>query len=98
MTEEETVLTIDTKALLDRHRDEILLSGINSGQTLYVPQPRGKSTFLPLAAYPTDGGKVGTKTKPKIVELVVEGGVPNVAGLVTKVERVHNGNWEQYAL
>lgn len=94
----QTVLMIDTKALLDRHRDEILLSGINSGQTLYVPQPRGKSTFLPISAYPTDDGKIGTKTKPKIVELVVEGGVPNVDGLVLQVERVHNGKWEQYAL
>jgi hypothetical protein len=92
------VLTVDTRALLERHRERVRLSGINSGQTLYVPQPRGASTFRTIADFPTDGGRIGSKTKPRIVEAVVEGGVPDIAELVLKVERVQNGVWDQHAL
>lgn len=89
----QVVLTVDTKSLVERHRKSILLSAINSGQTLYVPQPRGATTFQPIAAFPTDAGRIGTKTKPKIVELTVEGGVPDIVDVVLKVERVENGVW-----
>lgn len=89
----QVVLTVDTKSLVERHRKSILLSAINSGQTLYVPQPRGTATFQPIAGFPTGVGRIGTKTKPKIVELTVEGGVPDIADMVLKVERVENGVW-----
>ncbi|WP_156349248.1 MULTISPECIES: DUF7002 family protein [unclassified Sphingomonas] len=89
----QVVLTVDTKSLIERHRNAILLSAINSGQTLYVPQPRGTATFHPIAGFPSGAGRVGTTTKPRIVELTVEGGVPDIADMVLKVERVESGVW-----
>jgi hypothetical protein len=90
----QVVISVDTKALLDRYRDDVLLSPINSGATLYVPQARGPKTFLSVADYPSDKGKLGTKTRPEVVEFVVEGGVPDVAKFVRRVERIHHGTVE----
>ncbi len=88
------VISVDTESLLSHYRDAVLLSPINSGATLYIPQPRGPKTFLPVEEYPSDNGKIGSKTRPKIVEFVVEGGVPDVAKFVQRVERIHNGETE----
>lgn len=53
----QTVLTVRTDTLVAAHRDRILLSPINSGSTIYKPQPRGEDTFLPIADYPFDAWK-----------------------------------------
>jgi hypothetical protein len=53
----QTVLTVRTATLVAAHRDRILLSPINSGSTIYKPQPRGRETFLPIAEYPFDAWK-----------------------------------------
>lgn len=89
----QTVIEIDSAKLLEAHRDQIRLCSINSGQTLYVPQKRGNDTFKSIQAFPDGEGKIGTKDRPNIVELVVEGGVPDVAGLVVRVDRVDQGSW-----
>lgn len=94
----QTVLTIDTAAMLEAHRDAVRLSPINSGQTLYVPQKRGNGTFMRVEDFPDDGGRIGTPGRPKIVELVVEGGVPDVARFVRRVERVFKGVSENLPL
>src|SRR5258708_4762564 len=49
---EHTVITLDTASVLNSHMERITLSPINSGSTLYNPQPRGRNTFLPLHRYP----------------------------------------------
>lgn len=85
------VISVDTKGLIDGYRDHVRLSPINSGATLYVPQARGPKTFLPVADYPSDKGRVGTKTRPEVVEFVVEGGVPDIAKFVRRIERIENG-------
>lgn len=89
------VLTLDTRALVGRHRDNVRLCRINSGQTLYNAQPRGLNTFLPIDRYPTGSGRVGTSTRPVVAELVVEGGVPDVADFVVEVHRVDDGVWSR---
>lgn len=91
VSQPQTVLKIDTKALLGRHRADVRLCRINSGQTMWVPADRGNSTFRTIGDFPDGQGRIGTKVRPAVVELVVEGGVPNVAGLVLGVERVYQG-------
>ena len=94
----QTVLTLDTAAMLEEHRDTVRLSAINSGQTLYVPQKRGNATFMRIGDFPDGGGRIGTPARPRIVELVVEGGVPDVARFVRRAERVFKGTAENLPL
>jgi hypothetical protein len=71
------VLTLDSAAMLARHADEIELSAINTGATLYFPRPRGRESFRRLAAFPSNA---------RPVELVVPYAVPDIAELVVDVE------------
>ncbi|HZY92570.1 MAG TPA: hypothetical protein VFG07_07375 [Thermoplasmata archaeon] len=76
------VLTMDTRSVVQRHREKITLSQINSGsaypsKSTGVAPKRGPSTFQPIAEYPFQYA----------AELVVEGGIPQVNGLVRSVER-----------
>lgn len=87
------VLVLDTRKLVEAHREDVRLCRINSGQTLYNAQPRGLATFLPIEAYPTGPGRVGTPVRPVVAELVVEGGVPDVGDFVLEVHRVEGGEW-----
>lgn len=89
----QTVLEVDTACLIAKYRDNIRLARINTGQTLYVPQPRGLSTFKTIAQFPTGSGRVGTAQRPRIVELVVEGGVPDIRHCVIRVDRYDKGKW-----
>jgi Family of unknown function (DUF7002) len=83
------VLTIDTAALLNRHLDKITLSPINSGSTIFKPQPRGPNTFLRIDDYPFDRWSQKRGVNQAIVELAVEYSVPDITELVVKVEEVH---------
>ena len=83
------VLTLDTAAVLSQHADEITLSAINSGSTIYKPQRRGQNTFLPIAAYPFDLWSQKRGRSQAVVELAVEYSVPEINKLVLKVEHVH---------
>jgi hypothetical protein len=83
-----TVLTIDTAKLLDHHLKRVTLSPINSGSTVYKPQPRGRDTFSTLAKYPFDEWQEKRRSAIKaVVELAVDYDVPNIDELVLRVER-----------
>ncbi len=45
------LLEIDTAELLATHAEHASLCRINSGSFLYNPRPRGRASFIPLAAY-----------------------------------------------
>ena len=81
---EHDVLELDSRRLVLDHADRVRLSPINSGYTRRFPQPRGPSTFLPIADYPY-------ATRPRrerVVELAVEGGVAEVDRYVLRVVRM----------
>ena len=85
---EHTVLTIDTAKLLKMHHERVTLSPINSGSTVYNPQPRGPNTFQSLGAYPFEEWQQKRRSATKAVaELAVEYSVPNIRELVLRVER-----------
>lgn len=83
-----TVLTVETRTMIERHLPRITLSPINSGCTKPVPQPRGSNTFLSLSSYPFESwvAKRGLKNDP-VVELAVEYSVPDVVAMTLLVER-----------
>lgn len=91
----QTVLTVDTASLLKAHKNRIELSPLNSGATIYNPQPRGRDTFLPIEKYPFDERR---KTRPidkSVVELVVREGVPDISDHLVAAHRIYKGKKEE---
>ena len=87
----QTVLTLDTRRVVDAYHDHIWLSPMNSGSTIYRPLPRGADTFRRIADFPFDARKAaGRAPYGNAVELVVDGGVPNVRDFVLAVHEVAN--------
>jgi len=80
------VLTVDTRALVERHLDRITLSPMNSGCTKPMPHPRGRDCFLPVRDYPYDAWAKKRRKIDAVVELVVDYSVPDVAEMVLAVE------------
>jgi hypothetical protein len=79
------VITVDAAQLLERHAKRIRLSPINSGSTLFNPQPRGRDTFLPLEQYPfQQWQKKRGGAKNAIAELTVEHQVPDIAEIAIR--------------
>jgi hypothetical protein len=86
----QTVLTVDTAGLVAAHRGRIWLSPLNSGATLYNPQPRGLSTFRRIEDFPFAERAKTRRPEQNVVELLVEHSVPDVRDHVLSVHRVRN--------
>ncbi|NTG62997.1 DUF7002 family protein [Rhizobium rhizogenes] len=84
----QTVLTIDSAELIAAHRDRIWLSTLNSGSTLFNPQPRGFQTFRRIEDFPYKDRSKQRRKEDNVVELVVDYSVPDVAKYVLAVHRV----------
>jgi hypothetical protein len=85
---EHVVLTVDTAKLLAKYEAETTLSPINSGSTVYNPQPRDGRTFASLVNYPFNEWekKRGSPTKA-IAELAVNYEVKDIDKMILRVER-----------
>jgi hypothetical protein len=70
----QTIVEVDTAALLDRHLEDVRLSSINSGSILRGGAARGLMTFRSIADHPTS----------RVVELCVVGAVPDIADLTIR--------------
>jgi hypothetical protein len=88
--EEHDVLTIDSAPLIRVYAERIRLAHINTGNTFPYPANRGLNTFKTIEDYPTRRDRV--TPAPEIVELVVEGGVPDIAEYVLRVDRMMGAN------
>ena len=82
------VLTVDTASLVATYADQVRLSPLNSGATLFPnAAPRGPDTFRTIDAYPYDTLRRQRGPRGAIAELAVIGGVPDIAKHVIQVER-----------
>jgi uncharacterized protein DUF7002 len=80
-----TILTLETLPLALDYEASITLSPMNSGNTLPVAHPRGLATFRRMKDYPfAERLKYGPYYT--VVELAVEGGVPDVCKYVVRSE------------
>ena len=77
------VKTLDTAVLLADCAAQVRLSPINSGRTPFVPRKRGHATFRSTADHPA--------STPVVMELTMEGGVPDIATHVVRLERCSDG-------
>lgn len=90
--QQQDVITVDTRSLLDAVGDHVRLSRMNSGATLYPSAPpRGSTTFTTIEDYdyPTQRRRRGAMDA--IVELAVIGGVRDLLSHVVDVRRVEAG-------
>jgi len=81
-----TVLCIDTARLIARHAANVRLSPINSGSTIYNPQPRGTNTFQEMHDYPFEERRKLRGWANAAAELAVHYAVPDISDLVVRVE------------
>jgi len=81
------ILVVNTLTLVSAHYGKVAISPINSGSTLRKPARRGEATFasLPEVRWPEWRRRRGKKGPDKIVEVIVEGGVPDIADYVDEV-------------
>jgi hypothetical protein len=84
----QTVLTLETRSLVEAHGDSIELSPINSGSTIFNPAPRGKATFQPITDYDYDLWRKKRGPADAVVELIVLDGVPDIRDHVIAVHDV----------
>lgn len=84
----QTVLTIDTKGVVANYHNRIRLSPINSGSTIFKPQPRGHDTFKRIEDFPFAARSATRSRENNVVELVVEHSVPDIAKYVLAVHEV----------
>lgn len=82
---EHDVLEVDTASLLGAHAERVRLCPINSGCTKPMPHPRDERTFLTLADYPYAWWRGRRRRGERVVELAVEGAVPDIADHVRRV-------------
>jgi hypothetical protein len=82
------VLIVDTRRLVERHEQRIMLSSINSGCTIPFPHKRGPETFRRLSEYPYAAKR---RDRDPIVELAVDYSVPDIRDFVTEVREAGAG-------
>jgi hypothetical protein len=79
------VLEIDTQSLLKNYFDKIWFCPINSGCTKPFPHPRGDDTFLRIPDYPYSNWRSKRKRGERVVEFVIDYGVPDINRFVRRV-------------
>lgn len=78
------VLTVETRALLTKHQDDVWLSHINSG-AIFGSGRRGISTFKRISQYPFEEMR-RIKGDEAVVELAVDYAVKDISEFVIHVE------------
>ena len=84
----QTVLTVDTESIVKKYAPGIRLSPINSGSTLFNPQPRGLGTFMRVGEFPFALRAKTRSLENNVVELVIDHSVPDIAQHVLAVHEV----------
>jgi hypothetical protein len=86
------VIMADTGAVVRGYKRKITLGPINSGSTIFNPQPRGSKTFLPISEYPFEDWvkRRGTPSNA-VVELAVDYAVPDMREHAIRVDLVKGG-------
>lgn len=82
---EHDVLEVDTRLLVDAHRDKIWLCPINSGCTKPMPHPRDEGIFSRIPQYPYAHWRSRRARTERAVELAIDYSIPDIARYVRRV-------------
>ncbi len=86
-TDDQVVLHVDTRALVERHGTRIELCRLNSGAVTQKNHPmRGHRSWLPIADYPYDEYRRLHGRDGALVEVTVLDAVPDILDLTDKIE------------
>jgi hypothetical protein len=85
--EDQVVLHVDTRALVERHGPRIELCRLNSGAVTQKNHPvRGHRSWLPIAEYPYEEYRRRHGRDGALVEVTVLDAVPDVLDLTVRIE------------
>jgi hypothetical protein len=84
---EHLVLTIDTRQLLEKYHDKVLLSPINSGSTIYRPVKRGIDTFKKIPDYPFAERRRLRGLANAVAEMAFDYSIPDFHRFLLRAER-----------
>lgn len=82
---EHDVLEVDTRSLIEAHRNAIWLCPMNSGCTKPMPHPRDETTFARIPDYPYQYWRGKRSRGERAVELAVDYSVPDIRDHVRRV-------------
>lgn len=81
------VLVLDTESIVEKYADNIRLTGMNTGATIFPSAPpRGLHSFMTIADFPFAQRRRGRKLEDTVVELCVIDGIDDVKDHVIRVE------------
>ncbi len=83
-----TVLTVDSKGLLEHHIKRIHLAPINTGAMPFGGSPRGIQTFKRMADWPAGIKPSSGRLKVPVVEVAVDYHVPDIAEFTLCVDEM----------
>lgn len=85
--EDQVVLHVDTRALVQRHGPRVELCRLNSGAVTQKNHPqRGHRSWVPIADYPYDEDRRRHGRDGALVEVTVLDAVPDILDLTAKIE------------
>lgn len=87
----QTVLTVNSRELIETYWEQTSLSPINSGSTIYNPQIRGKFTFSSIDQYDFEEMKRRRGTSEAVAELAVDYSIPDITRIVDTVTEWYGG-------
>lgn len=82
---EHDVIEIDTRSLIEAHRNAISLCPMNSGCTKPIPHPRDPTVFARISDYPYKHWRAKRPKGERAVELAVDHSVPDIRMHVRRV-------------
>lgn len=83
--QEHDVLEVDTRSLIEAHREAIWFCPINSGCTKPMPHPRDESIFARISDYPYAHWRKRRGPRERVVELAVDHSVRDIRDHVRRV-------------
>ncbi|MEO1948798.1 hypothetical protein, partial [Thioclava sp.] len=82
---EHDVLEVDTRSLINAHRDAIWFCPINSGCTKPMPHPRDETIFARIDDYPYAHWRKRRSGRERVVELAVDYAIEDIRDHVKRV-------------
>lgn len=84
----QTVLTLDTRSIVEAYADVIQLSPINSGATIMSIARRGNHTFAPITEFPLETHRRRPGHRQTVAEVVIPDRVAPILDHVLAVHRI----------